>query len=128
MSDGKSKEREIARWLSAHPHWPFGKVVTARSVSGGTARGEDLLRPDGRRLPISIEIKHVASYRPGEWLEQARDQAEGRHYVVIWAAPHSRLERARVLIPDDRDYPVNGWSERWLAFWVGDPLSGEVPF
>jgi hypothetical protein len=129
MSDGKQKERDIARYLSNHPRWPFGPVVTARSVSGGTARGEDLLRPNGERLPVSIEIKHVKAYRPAEWLEQARGQADGREYVVIWAPPNGRLERARVLVPDRLSSPVEGWSERWLAFWVEAPLLDQsVPF
>ncbi len=122
MSDGKDKERQIARWLTSHPAWPYGPVVTARSVSGGLARGEDLLRADGDRLPISIEIKHWKSYRPAEWLEQARSQADGRPYVVIWSPPNGLLVRARVLIPDVHESPAEGWSERWLAFWVQDPL------
>ena len=128
MSDGKNLERRITRWLSDHPQWTLGPVVTARSRSGGMAAGEDLLRADGTRLPISIEIKHVTSYRPAEWLEQAQSQADGRHYVVIWSPPHGRLERARVLIPDVPAMPALGWVERWLAFWVSDPWHGTVPF
>ena len=56
MRDGKEAERRVARWLSEHPAWRYGHVVTARSLSGGLARGEDLLRADGTKLPVSIEL------------------------------------------------------------------------
>ncbi|MCA1782022.1 MAG: hypothetical protein LC679_07565 [Intrasporangiaceae bacterium] len=75
---------------------------------------------------MSIEIKHVKSYRPAEWLEQAREQADGRPYVVIWSPPNGRLERSRVMIPDIPASPVEGWSERWLAFWVEAPTPDEA--
>jgi hypothetical protein len=126
VRDGKQKERNLARWLSNHPDWPYGPVVTARSLSGGTAVGEDLLRADGTRLPVSIEIKDIKEFRPDLWLTQAKSQADGRPYVVIWSPPHSRLDRAWVLVPDRP--PSEGWSKRWLRFWVGEPHPDVVPF
>ena len=32
------------------------------------------------------------------------------------------LTYTRVLVPDKLSSPVEGWSERWLAFWVEAPL------
>ena len=122
MSDGKQKERDIARWLTTHPAWTYGPVVTARSVSGGLARGEDLLRADGSRLPVSLEIKHVAGRatfgRVAAWLEQAHLQSDGRPYAVIHATPGRELRTADVYTPWDLSSPATGWWSTPLAFWV----------
>ena len=126
MSDGKQKERDIARWLTAHPAWTYGPVVTARSLSGGLARGEDLARADGSRLPISIEIKHHKSRatfgRVAGWLEQSHLQADGRPYVVMHATPNRALEAVDVYTPWVFREPATGWWSTPLAFWVQQPI------
>ena len=127
MSDGKQAERRVARWLSDHPAWTYGRVVTARSLSGGLARGEDLLRADGGRLPVSLEVKHVAGRatfgRVAAWLEQAHTQADGRPYAVVHVTPGRELRTADVYTPWDLSSPATGWWSTPLAFWVQQPIS-----
>ena len=117
----------MARWLSDHPAWPYGRVVTARSLSGGLARGEDLLRADGGRLPVSLEVKHVAGRatfgRVATWLEQAHTQSHGRPYAVIHATPGRELRTADVYMAWDMSSPATGWWSTPLAFWVQQPIS-----
>ena len=126
MSDGKQKERDIANWLTTHPAWPYGKVVSARSLSGGLARGEDLMRADGSQLPVSCEIKHWSGratfQRVADWLEQSYSQASGRPYVVMHAIPHRKLETVDVYVPWDLSSPATGWWSTPLAFWVQQPI------
>ena len=126
MSDGKQKERDIANWLTTHPAWPYGKVVTARSLSGGLARGEDLLRADGTKLPVSVEVKawkgRATFQRVADWLEQACDQADGRPYVVVHVVPNRQLKMADVYVPWDLSSPATGWWSTPLAFWVQQPV------
>lgn len=122
MRDGKEAERRIARWLTDHPAWTSGPVVTARSLSGGLARGEDLLRADGGRLPVSIEIKNWAGRatfgKVAWWLEQAHEQADGRPYVAMHAVPNRQIETVDVYTPWDLSSPATGWWSTPLAFWV----------
>jgi len=126
VSDGKQKERDIARWLSSHPAWPYGPVVTARSVSGGLARGEDLLREGGAQLPVSIEIKawkgRATFQRVATWLEQSHSQAAGRPYCVVHAIPNRQVRFADVYTPWDLSSPATGWWSTPLAFWVQQPV------
>lgn len=126
MRDGKEAERRVARWLTAHPAWPYGPVVTARSLSGGLARGEDLARKDGGRLPVSIEIKHHAGRatfgRIAAWLEQAQSQADSRPYCVMHAIPNRAIETVDVYVPWNLGEPAEGWWCTPLAFWVQQPV------
>ena len=126
MSNGKDAERRVARWLSEHPAWRYGNVVSARSLSGGLARGEDLLRADGTKLPVSFELKHVSGratfQRVADWLEQACDQADGRPYVVVHVVPNRQLKMADVYTPWDLSSPATGWWSTPLAFWVQQPV------
>ena len=126
MSDGKQKERDIARWLTTHPAWPYGKVVTARSLSGGLARGEDLLRADGTKLPVSVEVKawkgRATFQRVATWLEQSHSQADGRPYCVVHVVPNRQLKMADVYVPWDLSSPATGWWSTPLAFWVQQPI------
>ena len=126
MSNGKDAERRVARWLSTHPAWPFGDVVTARSLSGGLARGEDLLRADGTLLPVSIEVKHVSGratfQRVADWLEQSYSQANGRPYCVVHVVPNRELRFAEVYAPWEMSSPAAGWWSTPLAFWVQQPV------
>jgi len=122
VRDGKEAERRVARWLSDHPAWTSGPVVTARSLSGGLARGEDLVRADGGRLPVSVEVKNHTGRatfgRVANWLEQAHSQADGRGYCVVHVIPHTKLETADVYTPWDLSSPATGWWSTPLAFWV----------
>ena len=120
----KQRERDIAAYLSSHPSLEgWGKVVRAASISGGLNRGEDLLREDGTRLPVSIEIKHGYGSRPSmqlvaDWLEQSHRQSHGLPYVVVHAPKHVQVRNCLVYSPWDHGSPATGWWSTPLAFWV----------
>jgi hypothetical protein len=116
---GNRIEVVIARYLT--DHGPWGEVITTRNAMDGVRRGDDLClgpKHDPRPLPVSIEVKGARRDQPDPaWLEQARDNAGGRPYVVIWRPNSGPIGRSWVLSPESD----GGWSARWLEQWVRQP-------
>jgi hypothetical protein len=62
-------------------------AVTSRNARGGGQQGEDIVCD----LPVSLEVKDQSRDCLPSWLDQARQQADGRYGAVI----HKRRGRAR---------------------------------
>lgn len=62
------------------------QAMTSRQARDGTQGGADILSD----LPVSIEVKNRKENRLGEWLDQARDQADDCWGAVV----HKRARKA----------------------------------
>jgi len=98
-------------------------VVTARSVSGGTQAGADLVtvEPDGTVVPTvegwSVECKSSTNaHQPTPWMRQAKRQADSDLYVVIADNPRRPLLDSTVYL-----------TSKALRWWQGDGLAAFEP-
>lgn len=114
-------ERDVANYLSAQLNL---EVVTARSVSGGTQIGSDLvtLRRSGmvqhHVLGFSLETKASKNaHQPTPWLRQAREQANGHNYAVIAKQMQKPTEDAIVYVgvPGGLVPQVGGEGPHWMS-------------
>lgn len=100
---GHDFERACARFLTGQ----LGtRVVTSRSVSGGTQAGGDLVSYDPELcLHVhgwTLECKAWAASQVPSWLRQAKDASDGSGlYAVIQKRPRKRIGEARVWMPWD---------------------------
>jgi hypothetical protein len=67
---GRETEYLVASWYATQL-WP-GATVNGRSEAGA----------DVLNVPIDIEVKARADFRPAEWLRQSRKREPGGHVVL----------------------------------------------
>ena len=67
---GRETEYLVAEWYAAQL-WPEA-TVGGRSEAGA----------DVRNVPIDIEVKARADFRPGQWMAQSRKREHGGHVVL----------------------------------------------
>lgn len=113
---GHQFERDVAAALAAAT---FLDVRTARSVTGGTQHGADLVtvEDDGTVCPTvegwSVECKASSgTHRPTGWMRQAKMQADTDLYVVVAKNAGKPLGDATVYL-----------TEKALRWWLGDGLA-----
>jgi hypothetical protein len=98
---GKRAEQEVARYLTG----VTGEFVTsARNVSGGRQRGSDLVTLTDHEVLFtvhgwSIEVKYEAKEARTRWCKQAKKDAPGRLWAVVWKRPNRPIEQAHVYLP-----------------------------
>jgi hypothetical protein len=105
---GHTFERDLATFLSVSLDLD---VVTARSLSGGTAIGADLAtvleRDQAGRPTASIPTVHgwsveakasTGPHKVTQWMRQARAQSDSRLYVVVAKRPHRPVQDACVYL------------------------------
>ena len=113
---GHRFERDVANLLAETLDLD---VVTARSVSGGTQAGADLVtvEPGGTVVPTvegwSVECKSTQNaHQPTAWMRQAKRQADSDLYVVI-------ADNPRRPFADSTCYLTS----KALRWWLGDGLA-----
>lgn len=116
---GNKFERKLAKYLTEMLGDLWGKVVTARSKSGGRQLGEDFLRDDetstGALLPYYIDAKNSNTFTPEKWIEEVKeDRTDDRPWVVIWHPEFAKMGRCWVIyeVADGR------WVTEWLDSWI----------
>lgn len=78
---GHTYERDLATWLRQRG-W---EAVTARSLSGGTQAGSDLIT----NLPVCVEAKNHSALNLAGWVDQAVRDADG-DLASVWVKRRGR--------------------------------------